>query len=136
MIKVRKLVSAFLSIKNDAADSMFDNFEYDGTTFDKDWKAQCVKDKIRYTIASHYLSTISSLDVDASITYADAMVPLFDMQLTGIKRLMFPKDFNLEYNTHSTYRYLISMIANTYNDLYKTINDLAKQNNSKEENGA
>lgn len=126
MIKVRKLVSAFLTIKNDAADSMFDNFEYDGTTFDKDWKAQCVKDKIRYTIASHYLGTISSLDVDASIAYADAMKPLFDMQMSGIKRLLIPSDFNLEYNKRdfNAFRNLNYIITVAYLDMYKTIESL------------
>lgn len=95
MIKVRKLVSAFMSIKNDAADSMFDNFEYDGTTLDRHWKAQCAKDKIYYTIASHYLGTIGSLDAEASIAYYDAMAPLVDMGMSGIKRLSLPEDFNL-----------------------------------------
>lgn len=130
MIKVRKLVKTFARIRYDAADSMFDNFEYDGTTLDKHWKSQCAKDKIYYTIASHYLGTIGSLDADASITYEDALAPLLDMQIDGIKRLKFPEDFNLEYNTkdYSIWKHLSSMITNVYNDLYKALEVLDKQN--------
>lgn len=129
MIKVRKLVSAFMSIKNDAADSMFDNFEYDGTTLDRHWKAQCAKDKIYYTIASHYLGTIGSLDAEASITYYDAMAPLVDMGMSGIKRLSLPEDFNLEYNSndYNVCKELTDMIKKVYNDLYKTIEILDKE---------
>lgn len=129
MIKVRKLVSAFMSIKNDAADSMFDNFEYDGTTLDRHWKAQCAKDKIYYTIASHYLGTIGSLDTEASITYYDAMAPLVDMGMSGIKRLSLPEDFNLEYNSndYNACKELTDMIKKVYNDLYKTIEILDKE---------
>lgn len=132
MIKVEKLVKTFARIRYDAADSMFDNFEYDGTTLDKSWKNQCAKDKIYYTIASHYLGTIGSLDVDSSIAYEDALAPLLDMQMDGIKRLKFPEDFNLEYNTkdYSIWKDLISMITNVYNDLYKAIEVLDKQNNT------
>lgn len=123
MIKIRKLVKTFARIRYDAADSMFDNFEYDGTTFDKHWKTQCAKDKIYYTIASHYLGTIGSLNVDSSITYEDAMAPLLDMQMDGIKRLRLPEDFNLEYNNndYNASKDLTSMIKNVYDDLYKAI---------------
>ena len=126
MIKVRNLVSAFMSIKNEAADSMFDNFECDATTLDKHWKMQCCKDKIGYTIASHYLSTISSLNIESSISYQDAMLPLFDMQLVGIKRLLFPSDFNLAYNLHDfeMSRSLTGIITDTYLYMYKTIESL------------
>lgn len=126
MIKVRKLVSAFLTIKNNAADSMFDNFEYDGTLYSIRWKTQCAKDKIRYTIASHYLGVISSLNADASISYINAMEPLFDMQLSGIKRLLFPSDFNLEYNKRdfNAVRNLNWLITVAYLDMYKTIESL------------
>jgi hypothetical protein len=123
MIKIRKLVKTFARIRYDAADSMFDNFEYDGTTLDKHWKTQCAKDKIYYTIASHYLGTIGGLDADASITYDDAMAPLLDMQIDGIKRLRLPEDFNLEYNSndYNASKDLTSMIKNVYDDLYKAI---------------
>ena len=123
MIKIRKLVKTFARIRYDAADSMFDNFEYDSTTLDKSWKNQCAKDKIYYTIASHYLGTIGSLDADASITYEDAMAPLLDMQIDGIKRLRLPEDFNLEYNNndYNASKDLTSMIKNVYDDLYKAI---------------
>jgi hypothetical protein len=123
MIKIRKLVKTFARIRYDAADSMFDNFEYDSTTLDKSWKNQCAKDKIYYTIASHYLGTIGSLDADASITYEDAMAPLLDMQIDGIKRLRLPEDFNLEYNSndYNASKDLTSMIKNVYDDLYKAI---------------
>ena len=123
MIKVRKLVKTFARICYDAADSMFDNFEYDGTTLDRHWKTQCAKDKIYYTIASHYLGTIGSLDANASITYDDAMAPLLDMQIDGIKRLRLPEDFNLEYNSndYNASKDLTSMIKNVYDDLYKAI---------------
>lgn len=126
MIKVRELVSAFMSIKNDAADSMFDNFECDATTLDKHWKMQCCKDKISYTIASHYLGTISSLNIESSISYQDAMLPLFDMQMVGIKRLLFPSDFNLAYNLHDfeMSRSLTGIITDTYLYMYKTIESL------------
>ena len=138
MIKVRKLVKTFARIRYDAADSMFDNFEYDGTTFDKHWKTQCTKDKIYYTIASHYLGTIGSLDSEASITYDDALAPLLDMQIDGIKRLKFPEDFNLEYNSndYNACKDLTNMIKNAYDDFYKAIKVLDKQIDSKEENGA
>ena len=126
MIKVRELVSAFMSIKNDAADSMFDNFECDATTLDKHWKMQCCKDKISYTIASHYLGAISSFDIESSISYGDAMAPLFDMQLDGIKRLQFPADFNLTYNMldHEMSKSLYEIITDTYRNMYKTIESL------------
>lgn len=126
MIKVRKLVSAFMSIKNEAADDMFDNFECDATTLDKHWKMQCCRDKISYTIASHYLGTISSLDIESSISYENAMAPLFDMQLVGIKRLLFPSDFNLAYNLHDfeMSRSLTGIITDTYLYMYKTIESL------------
>lgn len=126
MIKVRKLVSAFMSIKNEAADDMFDNFECDATTLDKHWKMQCCRDKISYTIASHYLGTISSLNIESSISYQDAMLPLFDMQLAGIKRLLFPSDFNLAYNLHDfeMSRSLTGIITDTYLYMYKTIESL------------
>lgn len=126
MIKVRELVSAFMSIKNDAADSMFDNFECDATTLDKHWKMQCCKDKISYTIASHYLGTISSFDIESSISYADALAPLFDMQIDGIKRLQFPADFNLTYNMldHEMSKSLYEIITDTYRNMYKTIESL------------
>lgn len=125
MIKVRELVSAFISIKNDAADSMFDNFECDATTLDKHWKMQCCKDKISYTIASHYLGTISSLDVE-SISYDKAMAPLFDMQIDGIKRLHIPEDFNLVYNMldHELSKSLYEAITDTYRYMYKIIESL------------
>ena len=126
MIKVENLVKAFLSIKTEAADSMFDNFECDATTLDKHWKMQCCKDKISYTIASHYLSTISSLDVESSITYDNAMAPLFDMQIDGIKRLQFPTDFNLVYNMldHELSKSLYEIITDTYRHMYKIIESL------------
>ena len=126
MIKVENLVKAFLSIKTEAADSMFDNFECDATTLDKHWKMQCCKDKISYTIASHYLSTISSLDVESSITYDNAMAPLFDMQIDGIKRLQFPADFNLVYNMldHELSKSLYEIITDTYRHMYKIIESL------------
>lgn len=126
MIKVREIVSAFMSIKNDAADSMFDNFECDATTLDKHWKMQCCKDKISYTIASHYLGAISSFDIESSISYGDAMAPLFDMQLDGIKRLQFPADFNLTYNMldHEMSKSLYEIITDTYRNMYKTIESL------------
>lgn len=130
MIKVKKLVKTFARIRYDAADSMFDNFEYDSTTFDKHWKTQCAKDKIYYTIACHYLGTIGTLDIDSSITYDDAMAPLLDMQVDGIKRLKFPEDFNLNYNSkdYSVWKYLTEMIKNAYDDLYKAIKVLDNQN--------
>lgn len=133
MIKVRKLVKTFARIRYDAADSMFDNFEYDGTTFGKSWKSQCAKDKIYYTIASHYLGTIGSLDADASITYEDALAPLLDMQIDGIKRLKFPEDFNLEYNRndYNACKDLTSMIKNVYDDLYKAIKILDQNSGTK-----
>lgn len=134
MIKVRKLVKTFARIRYAAADSMFDSFEYDGT-FDKNWKTHCAKYKIYYTITSHYLGVIGSLEADASITYDDALAPLLDMQIDGIKRLKFPEDFNLECNTKD-YKNLSSMIANIHNDLCKAIEVLDKQVSSKEENGA
>lgn len=126
MIKLRDLVSAFMTIKNDAADSMFDNFECDATTLDKHWKMQCCKDKISYTIASHYLGAISSFDIESSISYGDAMAPLFDMQLDGIKRLQFPADFNLTYNMldHEMSKSLYEIITDTYRNMYKTIESL------------
>jgi hypothetical protein len=129
MIKVKKLVSVFMSIKNDSADSMFDNFEYDGTTLDRHWKAQCAKDKIYYTIASHYLGAIGSLDAEASITYYDAMAPLVDMGMSGIKRLSLPEDFNLEYNSndYDACKELTDMIKKVYDDLYKAIEILDKE---------
>lgn len=129
MIKVKKLVKTFARIRYDAADSMFDNFEYDGTTLDKHWKNQCAKDKIYYMIASHYLGTIGGLDADASITYDDAMAPLLDMQIDGIKRLRLPEDFNLEYNNndYNASKDLTSMIKKVYNDLYKAI-EVLEQN--------
>lgn len=126
MIKLRDLVSAFMTIKNDATDSMFDNFECDATTLDKHWKMQCCKDKISYTIASHYLGAISSFDIESSISYGDAMAPLFDMQLDGIKRLQFPADFNLTYNMldHEMSKSLYEIITDTYRNMYKTIESL------------
>lgn len=129
MIKVRKLVKTFARIRYDAADSMFDNFEYDGTTFGKNWKSQCARDKIYYTIASHYLGAIGIFDVDSSITYDDALAPLVDMQMSGIKRLKLPEDFNLEYNRndYNACKDLTSMIKKVYDDLYKAIEILDKE---------
>lgn len=129
MIKVQKLVKTFARIRYEAADSMFDNFEYDGTTLDKHWKTQCAKDKIYYTIASHYLGAIGVFNVDTSITYEDALAPLVDMQMNGIKRLKLPEDFNLEYNSndYDACKDLTSLIKNVYDNLYKTIKILDKE---------